>query len=180
MGGGFPVTTTQNVAAVPTVTVWFVGCVVIVGAKFTVNVALLLVTLPALFVTTTTYKAPLSAEVVAGVVKLDAVAPDMFVPFFCHWKAGAGVPVATTLKVAVAPAVTVLFAGWVVMAGGTWLKAQLTAALKRVVPVAFVTALWFRKNPTRRAGALMPTMVAPEGYPKMTRFVASVVRAATF
>jgi hypothetical protein len=43
-------------AVCPAVTVWFTGCVVIVGATaaaFTVNVAAPLVTVPAVFVTTT-------------------------------------------------------------------------------------------------------------------------------
>jgi hypothetical protein len=35
---------------------------------------------------------------------------------FRHWKVGAGVPLADTLKVTVAPAATVWLAGWLVMA----------------------------------------------------------------
>jgi len=60
-----------NVAVCPAVTVWPPGCVVIVGATgagFTVNVAAELVTVPAVFVTTTEKVAPLSEVVVAGVV----------------------------------------------------------------------------------------------------------------
>jgi hypothetical protein len=60
-----------NVAACPAVTVWPPGCVVIVGvtgAGFTVNVAAELVTVPAVFVTTTANVDPLSKVVVAGVV----------------------------------------------------------------------------------------------------------------
>jgi hypothetical protein len=60
-----------NVAVCPAVTVWFAGCVVIVGdtgAGFTVNVAAVLVTVPAVFVTTTEKADPLSVVVVAGVV----------------------------------------------------------------------------------------------------------------
>ena len=48
-----------------------VGCVVIVGsttAVFTVSVAVALVTLPAVLLTTTSYLVPLCAVVVAGVV----------------------------------------------------------------------------------------------------------------
>ena len=66
-----PVATTVNVAICPTVTVWFAGCVVIKGATapaLTVSVAALLVTLPAVLLTTTTNCAPLSEEVVAAVV----------------------------------------------------------------------------------------------------------------
>jgi len=60
-----------NVAACPEVTVWFPGCVAIVGATaaaFTVSVAALLVAVPATLLTTTAKVAPLSAVVVAGVV----------------------------------------------------------------------------------------------------------------
>ncbi len=45
------------------------------------------------------------------------VAPVMFVPPFCHWYVGAGVPVAVTLKLAEPPAVTVWLLGWVVIEG---------------------------------------------------------------
>jgi hypothetical protein len=57
-----------NVAVCPAVTVWFPGWLVIVGAGFTVSVAEALVTVPAVFVTTTANVDPLSAVVVAGVV----------------------------------------------------------------------------------------------------------------
>jgi hypothetical protein len=60
-----------NVAVCPAVTVWFVGCVVIVGASaaaFTVSVAALLVNVPTAFVTTTANADPLSKVVVACVV----------------------------------------------------------------------------------------------------------------
>jgi hypothetical protein len=60
-----------TVAVWPAVTVWFVGCEVIVGATgagFTVNVAALLVTVPALLVTTALKVEPLSEVVVADVV----------------------------------------------------------------------------------------------------------------
>jgi hypothetical protein len=60
-----------NVAVCPAVTVWLPGCVVTVGATgagFTVSVAAELVTVPALFVTTTANVDPLSDVVVAGVV----------------------------------------------------------------------------------------------------------------
>jgi hypothetical protein len=60
-----------NVAVCPAVTVWFTGCVLIVGATaaaFTVSVAALLVTVPAVLVTTTANVDPLSAVVVTGVL----------------------------------------------------------------------------------------------------------------
>ena len=54
------------------------------GAAVTVSVAALLVTLPELSVTTTVNDAPVSEDVVAGLVYDDAVAPLMGVPFFFH------------------------------------------------------------------------------------------------
>jgi len=66
-----PAATTGKVAVCPAVTVWFTGWVVIVGATgagFTVSVAALLVTVPAVLLTTTAKLAPLSAVVVVGVV----------------------------------------------------------------------------------------------------------------
>jgi hypothetical protein len=66
-----PVAATEKLAVCPAVTVWLAGCVLIVGATgagFTVKVALLLVALPAAFVTTTLNIAPLSVVAVAGVV----------------------------------------------------------------------------------------------------------------
>jgi fatty acid desaturase len=66
-----PLAATVNVAACPAVTIWFAGCVVIVGATgagFTVSVAALLVAVPALLLTTTSNVDPLSELVVAVVV----------------------------------------------------------------------------------------------------------------
>jgi hypothetical protein len=60
-----------NVAVCPAVTVWFAGCVVIAGATgaaFTVSVAAVLVTVPALLLTTTANVDPLSEVVVTAVV----------------------------------------------------------------------------------------------------------------
>jgi hypothetical protein len=71
VSGAVPAAVTANLAVCPAVTVWFAGCVVIVGATgaaFTVSVADALVTVPAVFVTTTRKVAPLSAVVVTGVV----------------------------------------------------------------------------------------------------------------
>jgi hypothetical protein len=62
---------TLKVAVAPATTETLAGCAVMLGATaavVTVNVALLLVTLPALLVTTTLNCAPLSLLVVAGVV----------------------------------------------------------------------------------------------------------------
>ena len=62
---------TLKVAVCPAVTDWFAGCVLMIGAVaagFTVSVALLLVALPAVLLTTTENVEPLSAVVVVGVV----------------------------------------------------------------------------------------------------------------
>ena len=66
-----PVAATLKEAVWPAVTVWLAGCVVIegaTGAALTVRVATLLVTLPAVLLTTTVNCAPLSELVVTGVV----------------------------------------------------------------------------------------------------------------
>jgi hypothetical protein len=71
VSGAVPAATTVNVAVCPAVTVWFAGGVVVegaTGAGFTVSVAVALVTLPAVFVTTTVNADPLSDVAVAGVV----------------------------------------------------------------------------------------------------------------
>ena len=52
VGAGEPLAAAVKVADVPAVTVRLVGCVVIAGATFTVSVAAVDVTLPALFVAT--------------------------------------------------------------------------------------------------------------------------------
>ena len=87
-----------------------VGCDVMVGdtgAALTVRVTVELGVLPAELLTTAWNVEPLSAVVVAGVVKLEAVAPEMLTPFFFHWYVSGAVPVATTLNVADCPTVTV-------------------------------------------------------------------------
>jgi len=66
-----PVAATLKEAVWPAVTVWLAGWVVIegaTGAALTVRVAALLVTLPAVLLTSTVKSAPLSELVVAGVV----------------------------------------------------------------------------------------------------------------
>jgi hypothetical protein len=54
-------------------------------AAATLRVAVLLVTLPALLVTTTVNSGRLAETVVGGVVYDKEVAPLMGVPFICHW-----------------------------------------------------------------------------------------------
>jgi len=55
-----------------------------VDVVFTVSVAALLVTFPATLLTTTTNCAPLSEEVVGGVVYVAEVAPLIAAPFLFH------------------------------------------------------------------------------------------------
>ena len=83
-----PVTVAANCWAAPAVTVIVLfGDTVIdtPAAAATLRVAALLVALPALLVTTTVNRAPLSELVVAGVVYAEEVAPLIAVPFFRHW-----------------------------------------------------------------------------------------------
>jgi hypothetical protein len=63
-----PLAITLKTAVCPALTVWFAGGVVIVGAVFTVNVAGPPVADPAVVVTVTVKREPLSPITVAGVV----------------------------------------------------------------------------------------------------------------
>ena len=64
----------------------------------------------------------------------------MFTPFFCHWYVSSAVPAAVTVNVAVCPAVTVWFAGWVVIVGATGAAFTVSVADALVtVPAVFVT-----------------------------------------
>ena len=75
----------------------------------TVSVAAVVVAEPAVFVNTARYCVPLCAVVVAGVVYVVEVAPEMFVNVElpagadCHCTVGVGVPVAAAVKVADCP-----------------------------------------------------------------------------
>jgi|SRR5580692_9917519 hypothetical protein len=82
-----PVTVGANCCVLPNATVALLGltCTATPAATATLRVAALLVTLPALLLTTTTNNVRLSASVVGGVVYLEEVAPITAVPFFSHW-----------------------------------------------------------------------------------------------
>ena len=82
-----PVTVAINcwLAAVATVALLGDTVIVIAVAVATLRVAALLVTLPALLVTTAVNSARLSEDVVGGVVYAEEVAPLITVPFFRHW-----------------------------------------------------------------------------------------------
>ncbi len=73
------------------------------------RIAALLVALPAEFVTLTVNAAPVSAEVVAGVVYEAFVAPLIAALFLLHWYDKGAVPDAVTENVAVAPTATDMF-----------------------------------------------------------------------
>src|SRR5260370_20689150 len=95
VSGAVPAAVTVNVAVCPAVTVWFAGWVVIVGATgaaLTVSVADALVTVPAVFVTTTLNFEPLAEIGVASVAEVQAFALPIFTPFFCHWYVSGAVP----------------------------------------------------------------------------------------
>jgi hypothetical protein len=93
---------------------------------FTVNVAFVVVALPAAFVNTARYSLPFIATVVPGMLSVVEVAPDKFVnvpPLFvltCHCTVGVGEPDAAAVNVAVAQAVRVTFVGSVVMVGAVF------------------------------------------------------------
>ena len=84
-----PAAVTEKVAVCPAVTSALTGCVVMDGATAlaaaTLRVAVLLVTLPALLVTTTVKSGRLAETVVGGVVYDEEVAPLTADPSFCHW-----------------------------------------------------------------------------------------------
>src|SRR5260370_17227932 len=65
----------------------------------------------------------------------------MFALFCCHWQPSGAVPAATTVKLAVCPAVTVWLAGCVVIVGATGaaFTVSVAAALVTVPAVLFTT-----------------------------------------
>ena len=81
--------------------------VITAGAAWTVSVAAFEVAVPTLFVNTARYCVPFCAAVVAGVVYVVEVAPEMFANVElpaaadCHWTVGVGTPLAAALNVAV-------------------------------------------------------------------------------
>ena len=105
---------TTMLTPAPTCAVWLTGWVAMLGAVakvLTVRSAALLVAEPALLVAITVYEEPLSPVVTPVRVRVDAVAPAMFTPPFCHWYVGAGEPLAVAAKEALPPAKAVWFAG---------------------------------------------------------------------
>jgi len=82
-----PVTVAANCWVIPTASVALFGliCTATPAAAATLRVALVLVVLPALLLTTTAKRARLSEAVAGGVVYVEEVAPLIAVPFFCHW-----------------------------------------------------------------------------------------------
>jgi hypothetical protein len=96
------------------------------ATAFTVNVAFVVVALPATFVNTAWYSLPFIATVVPRMVSVVDVAPDKFVNvppplvLTCHCTVGVGEPDAAAVNVAVAQAVTVTFVGLVVIVGAVF------------------------------------------------------------
>ena len=94
------------------------------GGMVTVKVAGLEVTELSILVTTTRYRLPLMAVVTPVKFRVEDVAPSTLAQpsplFTSHWNVGAGVPAATTVNVALPPACTLWFVGWVVMVGATF------------------------------------------------------------
>ena len=99
------------------------GCEVMVGAvsvvdAVTSSTALLLVTDPALLVTTTE-KLPALSSATAGKVSTALVAPATFTPSRRHWNENGPVPSTPTASVAVLPTFAVTLAGCVTIDGAT-------------------------------------------------------------
>jgi hypothetical protein len=123
VGVGLPLAAAVKVAVAPEVRLLLTGFVVIAGAKSTVSVAAVLVAELTLFVNTARYWLPFCPAVTATTDNVAEVAPEIFVnvvpPFVltCHCTVGVGDPLAAAVNVAVAPALTVAFAGLVVIAG---------------------------------------------------------------
>ena len=99
------------------------GCEVMMGAvgvaaMLTSSTAVLLVTDPALLVTTTE-KLPALGSATAGKVSTALVAPVMFTPSRRHWNENGPVPSTPTASVAVLPTFAVTLAGCVTIDGAT-------------------------------------------------------------
>src|SRR5688572_27382877 len=100
------------------------------GVGLTVNIAALEVAVPAMLVHTARYCLLLSAVAVAK-DNVALAAPAIFVQVVplvlsCHCTVGAGLPLATELKITFNPAHFVCDAGWVVTAGDTMLPSTPT------------------------------------------------------
>ena len=124
VGVGFPLAAAVKVAVEPAAALVLTGLVVTVGAKFTVSVAAVVVAEFTLLVNTARYWLPFCAAVTAGTDNVADVAPVTLlnvVPplvLICHCTVGVGFPLAVAVKVAVAPAFTVVLAGLAVITGG--------------------------------------------------------------
>jgi len=84
VNGAVPVAVTVNVAVCPDTTDRFDGWLAIDGGAVTLSIPVVLVSFPALLLTMHRNREPLSAIVVTGVVYEAAVAPPIFMLFFCH------------------------------------------------------------------------------------------------
>jgi hypothetical protein len=121
--------------------------------KSTVNTATVVVTVPPAFVITHWYWCPFKNAVVLAIVRFAVAEPDILPPSVrfpnenplfvdtCHWYVTAGLPVATTEIFAALPAVTVVFAGSVVMPGGVCTVK--TAAVLFTVPRKLYASSWY-------------------------------------
>jgi hypothetical protein len=106
---GKPVAAALNDALVPAHTVWFVGCVVIVTASFTVSVKLC-EAVPAVLVAVNVmgYAAPLPVGGVPESVADGLSNVSQLGRVFVVWIVGVGLPVAVTVKLPGVPTVNVV------------------------------------------------------------------------
>src|SRR5437899_5799623 len=113
------------------------------GVAFTVSVAAVVVAVPAELVNTARYWFPFCDKAVVK-LRVVEVAPETLlnVPppsvLTCHCTVGVGEPVAAAVKVAVWPALTVWFAGCVVIVGGVGEFTVRVAAVLVAIPAEFV------------------------------------------
>src|SRR5579871_2272112 len=123
VGVGLPLAAAVNVAVDPALTLWLVGFVVTVGAKFTVIVAAVVVADPLVLVNTARNFVPFCPAVTFGTVNVVVVAPATLLNVAppsvenCHCTVGVGLPLAAAMNVAVCPAFTVESVGFVVITG---------------------------------------------------------------
>src|SRR5881628_1797480 len=119
------------------------------GVPFTVSVAAVVVADPAELVNTARYLLPLCDKVVVK-LRVVEVAPEALLKvtppsvLTCHCTVGVGEPVAAAVKVAVWPAFTVWFTGWVVMVGSVGEFTVSVAAVVVAVPPEFVNTARYR------------------------------------
>ena len=94
---GMAVTTVLKTARAPSAAAWGAGCVENTGRLLTIKMAFWLMAVPEALVARTEYVAA-SPVVTLANARVALVAPAIQIPFFRHWKLGAGLPVAAAVN----------------------------------------------------------------------------------